>query len=178
MWKRLARRGGSCTPQRWWQRRLCSRADPSYPSHPPINQSITRCAVHYINNAHFAQVTYLEREIELSPWGNAYFEERYNLVRPWGCTAGGADRYSPSRGGRRAAGARGVTGGGAGKAAAWQGAPAADATACSASAARRCASCDSLWRRLMRAARCPLPAPGTPPAAPRGRQGGGRVVPF
>lgn len=36
-------------------------------------------SVHYENFAPFAQVTELEREIQVSHWGAVYFEERYNL---------------------------------------------------------------------------------------------------
>jgi hypothetical protein len=44
--------------------------------------------VHYENFAPFAQVTELEREIQVSHWGVVYFEERYNLVRT-ACRAAG-----------------------------------------------------------------------------------------
>ena len=37
--------------------------------------------MHYENFAPFAQVTELEREVQVSHWGAVYFEERYNLVR-------------------------------------------------------------------------------------------------
>ena len=37
--------------------------------------------VHYINNAPFAAVTQLDRELEISHWGNIYVEERYAMVR-------------------------------------------------------------------------------------------------
>lgn len=40
--------------------------------------------MHYENNHPFAHVTELEREVEVSHWGNVYFEERYSLVRPGG----------------------------------------------------------------------------------------------
>lgn len=35
--------------------------------------------LHYENNAPFAEVMKLEREIEVSHWGNIYIEERYEL---------------------------------------------------------------------------------------------------
>ena len=44
--------------------------------------------MHYENFAPFAQVTELEREIQVSHWGAVYFEERYNLVRT-ACRAAG-----------------------------------------------------------------------------------------
>lgn len=44
-----------------------------------IVQSVS-AAVHYENHAPFAQVTELEREIDVSHWGTVYFEERYSLV--------------------------------------------------------------------------------------------------
>lgn len=50
-------------------------------------RSLLRPAVHYENNHPFAHVTELEREIEVSHWGNVYFEERYSLVS-WGGAAG------------------------------------------------------------------------------------------
>lgn len=44
----------------------------------------TAAAVHYENNAAFAAAE-VEREIEISHWGNVYVEERYHVVRtlPW-----------------------------------------------------------------------------------------------
>jgi hypothetical protein len=39
------------------------------------------CAVLYENSSPFAHVPELEREIEISHWGQVYFEERYTLVR-------------------------------------------------------------------------------------------------
>ena len=35
---------------------------------------------HYVNNAAFAAATQLDRELEVSHWGNIYVEERYIVV--------------------------------------------------------------------------------------------------
>ena len=38
--------------------------------------------LHYVNNSPFAAATQLDRELEVSHWGNIYVEERYAVVRP------------------------------------------------------------------------------------------------
>ena len=42
-----------------------------------VNDSIK---VHYVNNAAFAAATQLDRELEVSHWGNIYVEEQYLVV--------------------------------------------------------------------------------------------------
>jgi oligosaccharyltransferase complex subunit alpha (ribophorin I) len=49
--------------------------------------------VHYENHAPFAQVTELEREIDVSHWGNVYFEERYSLRHAGARIAGEWSRF-------------------------------------------------------------------------------------
>lgn len=48
---------------------------------PPAPTAVLRCAaVHYENNWPFAAATELVREVQISHWGNVYFEESYSLV--------------------------------------------------------------------------------------------------
>lgn len=61
-------------------------------------------AVHYENFAAFAHVPELEREIEISHWGNVYFEERYHLVRTRGTTASQPGSHGRGRCGNRPTG--------------------------------------------------------------------------
>lgn len=60
---------------------------------PFASEAIT---VHYENTHPFAQVTELEREIEVSHWGNVYFEERYNLRHAGAKVVGEWSRYDVS----------------------------------------------------------------------------------
>lgn len=50
-------------------------------------------SVHYENFAAFAHVPELEREIEISHWGNVYFEERYHLRHAGAKITGEWSRY-------------------------------------------------------------------------------------
>ncbi|KAL4451280.1 hypothetical protein ABPG77_009352 [Micractinium sp. CCAP 211/92] len=62
-----------------------------YTDTPPFtSEPIT---VHYENNQPFAHVTDLEREVEVSHWGNVYFEERYSLRHAGAKVVGEWSRY-------------------------------------------------------------------------------------